>query len=328
MSMRLLFRLTLFTVLVVSCSEPLSSQTNSPPKRRIAVLNFEYQAIDSDTLSSMFGGDQDVGKGIAALFINDLVQGGTYTVIEYAALDKVLAEQEISKRERFDPIIASRVGRMLGVDAILIGSVLRFGPEHSGAKTSGNRSPFPLSTSRPINTIKSKAFVELSVRLVEPTTGETFAALNGSGLSQEEGTFMYANFRTGQGTFDFTSSRFAGTVLGEATRDAVHQAFVKISALASTIPFAKYSVVGLVADISGKELTLNVGARNGLRVGDVLQVQHVTRVIVMPLPGAGITETREPVGTATITHLDAGSSLATFSGSGPVAVGDTVRTQP
>lgn len=328
MSLRLLFRLILLTIAAWSSCTPISSQTTSPPKRRIAVLNFEYQAIDSDTLASMFGGDQDVGNGIAALFINDLVQDGTYTVVEYAALDKVLAEQEISKRERFDPIIASRVGRILGVDAILIGSVTRFGPEHRGTKTSGNRSTFALSTSRPMNTIKSKALVELSVRLVEPTTGDTFAALNASGLSKEEGTFIYANFRTGQGTFDFTSSRFAGTVLGEATRNAVQQASRKISALAGTIPLAKYSVVGLVADVSGNELTLNVGTRNGLRQGDVLQVQHVTRVIVIPLPGAGIRETTESVGSATVTHVDAGSSFAIFSGSGPVAVGDTVRSLP
>lgn len=328
MSLRFLFQLTFLILAMVPFSKSISSQNTPPPKRRIAVLNFEYQAIDSDTLSSMFGGDQDVGKGIAALFINDLVQDGTYTVIEYAALDKVLAEQEISKRERFDPIIASRVGRMLGVDAILIGSILRFGPEHRGTKTSGNRSTFALSTSRPINTIKSKALVELSARLVEPITGETFAALGARGLSKEEGTFMYANFRTGQGTFDFTSSHFAGTVLGEAARNAVQQAAQKISALAGTIPLAKYSVVGLVADVSGKELTLNVGTRNGLRQGDVLQVQHVANVIVIPLPGAGIRETTEPVGSATVTHVDAGSSVATFIGSGPVAVGDTVRSQP
>jgi curli biogenesis system outer membrane secretion channel CsgG len=328
MSLRFLFRVALVTLAVSCYCVPIFSQATAPPKRRIAVLNFEYHAVDADTLTAMFGGDQDIGKGIAALFINDLVQDGTYTVVEYAALDKVLAEQDFSKRERFDPIIATRVGHMLGVDAILIGSVTRFGPEHHGTKTSGNRSPFALSTSRPINTIKSKAIVELSVRLIEPITADTFASFTASGISNEEGAFVYANFRTAQGNFDFTSSRFAGTVLGEATRNAVQQASQKISALAGSIPIAKYSVIGLVADVSGNELTLNVGAGNGLRRGDVLQVQHVTRVIVIPLPGGGISEMMDPVGSATVTHVDASSSLATFSGTGAVTVGDTVRSLP
>ncbi len=302
---------------------------NVAPKRRIAVMNFDYRAIDSDTLSSIFGGDQDIGKGVAAMLISKLVQDGRYTVIEYAALDKVLAEQDLSKAERADPIIASRVGRILGVDAILVGSITRFGPEHTSKKGSGRGGVFgPMAGGSGAGTNKSKAVVDLTVRVVDPMSGDLFASVTGTGISTEAGTFYHASFHTKQGNFDFSSSQFAGTVLGEATHNAVDQTAVQLLALADKIPFAIRSVTGLVADVSGNELTLNVGSRDGLKVGDTLQVRHQVRVIVIPLPGAGIREITEDAGTATVTEIEAGSATAIFSGKGNVAIGDFVSTNP
>lgn len=63
---RFLSRPTPWTIAVWFCT-PILAQTNPAPKGRIAVLNFDYEAVDSDTLTSIFGDDQDVGKGIAAV---------------------------------------------------------------------------------------------------------------------------------------------------------------------------------------------------------------------------------------------------------------------
>lgn len=328
MSLSRVFRATILAVLAAQlCSSAMPQ--NVAPKRRIAVMNFDYRAVDSDTLSSIFGGDQDIGKGVAAMLISKLVQDGRYTVIEYAALDKVLAEQDLSKAERADPIIASRVGRILGVDAVLVGSITRFGPEHMANKSSRRGSVFgPMAGGSSAGTNKSKAVVDLNVRVIDPMSGDMFASVIGTGISAESGTFYYANFHTKQGNFDLSSSQFAGTVLGEATHNAVDLTAVQLLALADKISFAKRSVTGLVADVSGNELTLNVGSKNGLKVGDTLQIRHQLRVIVIPLPGAGIREITEDAGTATVTDVEAGSATAIFSGKGPVTIGDSVSSNP
>jgi curli biogenesis system outer membrane secretion channel CsgG len=328
MSFSRFLRLVILTIALAPLSSSGLAQTTTP-KRRIAVMNFDYHAVDSDTLGSIFGGDQDVGRGVSALLIAKLVLGGDYTVIEYAALDKVLAEQDFSKAERADPLVASRVGRILGVDAILLGSITRFGPEHEPKKTAGKRGAFaPMTGGAGASTNKSKASVEITVRIVNPMTGEVIASVIGTGLSAEAGTFYYASLHTKQGDFDFSSRQFAGTVLGEAAHNAVDAAAAQLLALADKIPFAKYQVRGLIADVSGKELILNVGSRDGLKIGDTLQVRHQVRVILVPLPGASIREVTEDVGSATITALEPGSASAIFSGTGPIAVGDSVRTFP
>lgn len=293
-------------------------------------MNFDYRAVEATTpLAQIFGGDEDIGKGVSALLIARLVQDGRYTVIEYAALDKVLAEQDLSRTERADPLIASRLGRMLGVDGVLVGSILRFGPEQEPRNGSGKGNPLAMYSGRSgAGLTKSKAAVEVMVRVVNPLTGDLIAAVTGSGVSVEAGTFYYAKFQTKQGSFDFSSSQFAGTVLGEALHAAVDQAAAQILEFADKIPFAKYEVSGLVADVSGNELTLNLGSNSGVKIGEVLQVRHCLRRIQVPLPGAGVREITATVGTATVTGVETESSTATFSGDGPVAIGDQVSTRP
>lgn len=328
MSFLCFLRLASLAIAVGPLAFPAVAQ-NSTPKRRVAVLNFDYRAIDGDTLSGIFGGDQDIGRGVSSLLIANLVQDGRYAVIEYAAIDKVLTEQDLSKTERTDPLVASRVGRMLGVDAILVGSITRFGPEQEPKKSSSKRGAFPAMSGGAVGrTNKSRAVVELTVRVVNPMTSELLVSVVGKGTSAEAGNFYYASFTTKQGTFDFSSSQFAGTVLGEALHNAVDQTAAQLLSLSDKIPFAKYKVEGLVADVSAHELVLNVGSRDGLKIGDKLEVRHQVRVILIPLPNAGIHEITEEVGTATVTAIEAGSATATFSGKGPVVIGDSVHSLP
>src|SRR5437763_10815562 len=89
------------------------------PKKRVAVMNFEYGTVQND-IRAIFGGNQDVGKGIADLLVNRLVADGAYSVIERKALDKVLAEQNFSNSDRADPASAAKIGKALGVDVIVV----------------------------------------------------------------------------------------------------------------------------------------------------------------------------------------------------------------
>ncbi|MCX7603681.1 MAG: CsgG/HfaB family protein, partial [Bryobacteraceae bacterium] len=95
-------------------------------KRRVAVLNFDYGTIRSG-VAAIFGTDVDVGTGISDMLVEELVKGGSYSVIERKALDKILAEQNFSNSDRADPATAARIGRLLGVDAIIVGSITQFG---------------------------------------------------------------------------------------------------------------------------------------------------------------------------------------------------------
>ncbi len=67
--------------------------------------------------------------GIVDLLVTGLVKDGSYSVIERKALDKILAEQNFSNSSRADPSSAAKIGKLLGVDAIIEGSITEFGNE-------------------------------------------------------------------------------------------------------------------------------------------------------------------------------------------------------
>src|SRR5829696_6398027 len=78
-------------------------------KRRVAVLNFDYSTVQS-SVSAIFGGNNDVGKGVADLLVEKLVNGAAYSVVERKAIDKIVSEQNFSNSDRTDPNTAAKVG--------------------------------------------------------------------------------------------------------------------------------------------------------------------------------------------------------------------------
>src|SRR5580693_5437789 len=116
MSMR---RLILVAALVPAL---LSAQD----KKRVAVMNFEYGTV-STAVAQVFGSNVDIGKGIADMLVDRLVNDGSYSVIERKVLDKLIAEQNFSNSDRADPSSAAKIGKLLGVDAIIVGSITEFG---------------------------------------------------------------------------------------------------------------------------------------------------------------------------------------------------------
>src|SRR6202011_3309507 len=122
---------------------------------------------------AIFGSDQDVGKGISDMLVQKLVQDGKYSVIERNALDKVLGEQNFSNSDRADASTAAKIGRILGVDAIIIGSITQFGrdDQHTnigGGGYGGYGSKLGIGG---IGTKKAKAVVGITARMINTTTG-------------------------------------------------------------------------------------------------------------------------------------------------------------
>ena len=105
-------------------------------KKRVAVFDFDYATVQTASAAA-FGQNIDVGRGIADLTVKYLVQDGTYSVIERKAMDKILAEQNFSNSDRANPASAAKLGKLLGVDAIIVGSVTQFGNDTQNQKVGG-----------------------------------------------------------------------------------------------------------------------------------------------------------------------------------------------
>jgi len=169
----------------------LVSISHAQQKKRVAVMNFDYSTVHS-TVMSIWGADQDIGKGIADLLVDKLVNDGQFSVIERKALDKILAEQNFSNSDRADPSSAAKLGKILGVDAIIIGSITQFGRDDK--KTGVGGGAFG-GFGRKVGVggfekRESKAEVAVTARLINTETAEILASCTGKGQSMRGGTSL------------------------------------------------------------------------------------------------------------------------------------------
>lgn len=310
----------------------LSSVAFGQSKKRVAVMNFDYATVSSSVAQIFGSSNTDVGKGIADMLVDRLVNDGTYSVIERKALDKLIAEQNFSNSDRADPSSAAKIGKLLGVSAIIIGSVTQFGRDDKntnigGAAIGGITGRFGIGG---FGKREAKAVVQITARMVDVNTGEILASAPGSGESTRGGTTLLgaggSSGGAGAGAYDMSSKNFAATILGEATNKAVTEVAMKLEEVSAKLPAAPVVAVdGLVADVSGSTLILNVGSSVGLKAGDVLKVSRTGREIKDPATGKVLRRIDSDLGQVTLTEVEAGSSVGTYAGTAGVKVGDHVK---
>ncbi|MDX2152689.1 MAG: CsgG/HfaB family protein [Bryobacteraceae bacterium] len=317
--------------LVLAAAVTLAPAGLAQSKRRVAVLNFDYATVQSSA-AAIFGNNLDVGKGIADILVDKLVTAGTYSVIERKAIDKIMAEQNFSNSDRADPASAAKIGKLLGVDAIIIGSITQFGRDDrttniGGSALGGVTGRFGLGG---VGRKQAKAVVGISARLISTDTAEILAVASGKGESTRSGASLLgaggSSAGAGAGAIDMSSANFADTVLGEAVGAAVNQVATQLNQNSAKIVAKTVVVDGLVADVTGNQIVLNVGSKAGVKVGDKLQVKRTGREIRDPASGKVIRRVEEKLGEVTITEVDELSSVGMYAGPGAVKVGDAVRT--
>jgi len=298
-------------------------------KKLVAVLDFDYGTVRS-AVQAYFGTDQDVGKGISLLLEQKLVQDGKYRVIDRNAMDKILKEQNFSNSDRVDATSAAKIGRILGVSAIITGSITQFGRDdkHQGVGGGGyGLGKFGLGG---VGKNDSIAVVNVTAKLIDINTAEILAIATGSGESKRSGFKLGGGgggwSGGGGGQVDMGSSNFAESILGEAVNSAVANLGQQLDDKAESLPTVKVEVSGLVADATGNTLIMNVGTKAGVKVGDHLGVYRKGKEIRDPATGKVLKTIETRLGDVTITEADETSATGTYSGSAPSKVGDAVHT--
>ena len=306
---------------------PVAAPQPQGPKRRVAVMSFEYGTVMS-SVQAIFGTNQDVGRGISDLLVMKLVNDGKYSVIERAALEKVLGEQNFSNSNRADSSTAAKIGKVLGVDMIIIGSITQFGRDDKKTTVGGGGFGLGKIGLGGVQSRNSKAVVAVTARMIDTSTAEILAVAEGSGESARGGTSLVGagagGGGGGGGAFDMSSSNFGATILGEAVHKAVDSLGQQLDDKAAAMPTHKIEISGLVADVSGNSLVLNVGSKSGVKVGDILQISRVVRTVKDPATGKVIKSITNKLGDAKVTEVDENSATVIFTGSGAAKVGDAV----
>ncbi|WCL47703.1 CsgG/HfaB family protein [Leptospira sp. GIMC2001] len=100
----------LFLTLSISCSTISTSKTKAqvPPVRKVAVLNFDMN-------------NANWGAEFSDSFVHRLLKYSRWEIIEREQIFKILNEQKLSRSGVIDTETSTKIGRILGVDAIIVG---------------------------------------------------------------------------------------------------------------------------------------------------------------------------------------------------------------
>ncbi|MBN2369723.1 MAG: hypothetical protein JXO72_04490 [Vicinamibacteria bacterium] len=196
------------TVGCVSLCGHVAAQSKSK-RPTVAVMDFDYGAIHH-----WWGGQYDIGKGMADQVVDSLINDGTFRVIERKRLDTVLAEQDFARSDRADPGAAklSKIGRVLGVKYIIAGSITKFSMEQKGGRLRVKGIG--------LGGGGANAEVRLTARMIDTTTAEIMMSAKGKG-SSKRGTGV--SFSKGGTALNMGSNEFRDSALGDAQEKACEE---------------------------------------------------------------------------------------------------------
>ena len=291
--------LTVMALMLVA-SWPVSAtaeeEAQNSNKVRVAVMNFENNS------SWNYWGD-NLGAAAADALVTQLFETGKFSLVERSQLDAILAEQNLGQSGRVNPSQAADIGRILGVQLILTGSITKFSIDTKGGGFRGFGVKY------------SEAESNLDVRLIDTNTAEIMFAGDGEGKIRLGGlSIKGANF---QRDFD------AG-LAQEALRPAVEQIAQKVAGEADSFssiqaPIAPAQVVG--AGQNGA-LYIDKGENFGVVVGQRYDVYRVVDEI-RDASGTLLDTITEAVGIVEVSRVLAQSSVGTVV-EGEAAEGDTL----
>lgn len=294
-------------------------------KTRIAILDFDYSAV-----RPWWTGKWDIGKGLASLIQGELVRSHVYSVIERTALDQILQEQKITQTSLFDQTTAANLGKLLGVDILVLGNITQFGIENK-KKSIGAAIPI-VSIVSGIQSKKSLARVTFDMRMVSVDTGEVLDVTTVTGKSKRRGMLIDFSKGGNAGAISFSSSNFQDSVLGEASTAASEKAVEIINSQYEKLTNATIDStsqdVGVVAYVGVSGVIVNAGSNAGLKIGNVLSIERLIDVVKDPITGKVIKALTRPVAEIEIKEIEPSAATGKLiSGSG-AQVGDLVRFKP
>lgn len=263
-------------------------------KKRIAVVDLE------DKAQGQHGGWRSVGSGMADMITTGLIKSGKFNVMERQELQKVFDEQKLGASGAVTPQTAAKVGQLLGVQYLVIGSVTEFGVKESklGVGNVGRVLGFGGGAEAKTNTAR----VAMDVRLVDTSTGKIIVADKGEGEQSSTGVSIDMTVAP---SVDFGKEGFDETVIGKAVRKSVDMVVRIFSDAEGKMPWS-----ARIIKVDANKIWINSGQEDGIQVGKVVAIFQKGEELTDPDTGESLGSSDTKLGTAKITQVDKKFSIA------------------
>jgi len=251
---------------------PAPESQLSGPKKRVGIFEFENK--------SRYG-QHRLSQAAVDVLYSELARGGMFVLYERSALDQLQKEFDLIDSGRINLDTAAEVGRMTGIQAVVVGTITQFGIWEE-AKDYG--------------VYKKKveiAEVTVDVRVVEVTSGRVIYADTGTGRTERE-------IKTVLGFGD--RATFDETMADKALRAAMSQFIDHLIQQVMDLPWEGYV---MDADLqAGQEVIyINAGRLSGMPMGQKLVVKKVTGKLSDPITGEFRGYRTAPLGKAVVIDL-------------------------
>ncbi len=288
---------TIVAALVLAALTTPESALGQRPKVRLAVLGFENNSADR------WWGDK-LGAAATDELTTQLVSTGAFTVIERERLDRIVAEQNLGQSGRLNPATVVELGKILGVQAVLMGSITQFSVDRKSVGLPRLGVSF------------AEAETVLDVRVVNTSTGEIMLVAEGDGKKRFGGVkYKRYNFER-----DFDSG-----VAQEALRPAVEKAVKQIARADGLRTLEPLAAVANVVWTRGNSVYIDRGANFGVQVGARYAVFGVVDEI-KDAHGNVLDRVVEQIGVIEVTQVLSQSSICRIV-QGRAEEGNTAKRQ-
>ena len=292
-------------MLLVALCLGVQAQDFKALKKRIAVINFEDRA----------GYGHDIGKGVADMLVTSLVESDRFLVVERSELEAILQEQGLGQTGLVTPQSAAQVGKLLGIELMVTGSVTEFGTKKNNVG-GGLGSLGGLNVG--VSTQTARAAVD--IRLINVNTGEIIIAKSAEGEDSSTGLD-----NVGIADIDFhNSSSWDNTQLGKAAREAINECVEYITDGMEDVQWQ-----GKVIKASGTTIFMKPGTKGGVEPGMIFAVFRPGEDLIDPDTGISLGSEETKIGEIQFTE-DIGDGRAgkaiVKSGTG-FETGDLIRVK-
>lgn len=233
--------------------------------KKIAVLDFEDAAVSAHFQARNF----KIGRAVADILVTELVKDGTFKVIERSQLEKVISEQKLSASGLVDTSEVAKIGKILGVSAVIVGSVTQFGIDSKVRGIFG------------IGIKQNYAKVAVNARLIDTTTAEILNAAEGSAEESASGVSI-------EGLANIDASNMANTILGTATKNALANIVKQFKEQSAKLKEAAINAKVAYVDKTNKTCIIDAGKDHGVANDTIFYVVKVVKEIKSPKTGAVI----------------------------------------
>jgi curli biogenesis system outer membrane secretion channel CsgG len=297
----------------VSDSKENKEETNRSSKPKVVMVT----DFDARGILPWWKGNWDIGTLFSNSIIGPLSRVESYEVAERDRMKEIFAEQGLSGSELFSQPKITKVGRLLGADYILFGSLQDFSRKKG-------KNPFIKET---------QVSIRLSARLVSIATGKVFKSAEINYLSKKEKDYFSLTSKE----LDPYDPEFLQSIFGKAITEAAAQTVSQLtgevesspvvaSPPTKNAPTGKPSPVavtenGFIADVTGNTVIINLGSLHGVKPGIQFAVVQIVKEVRDPKnPDKIIFRKTEELARIKITIVESAASEGTLVSGKPEAL--------